>query len=385
MTYADKLPEPRRDRIVQLICLCFLLQMWLSYALWWPEGRSFPTIPFFSDVIMLDGWLWTVLMPVLFAVSLAVGLVFPGHRLVRAVVFGMGIVVVLLDGNRLQVWSYLWIAMLGVLTLTRTWPRQRLLLQFMMIALYAWSGLNKLNVYYLDHSFPWLMQAFSFSENWGGSSGLAILSALVEVGIAVGLYLGKTRQMAVVMALLFHLLILLILGPVGHYWNQVVWPWNGAMMALVFLLFWSDKMEGIGAIWRSGWLGKALLVGWGVLPVLNIVHCWDEQLSFKMYSGAYTEGILYSPASARDCFPNGANIYYDLSVEHGREKRLILDEWSMMEMGVPPYVSERTMRSIARQWCRCVDQPKSSGLEILRVNRWSRQEKPLIRLSCEQL
>ena len=230
------------------------------------------------------------------------------------------------------------------------------------------------------------MSAFSFTENWSNHHGLAIFTALLETGIGIGLCFGKTKRIALYGAVFLHVVILLILGPLGHSWNEVVWPWNIAMILIVLLLFYEEEFVGILSMLKLRWVGPVLFVVWGVMPLGNIFHMWDEQLSFKMYSGAYSEGVLYGPSSQNDCLPEGVQLYFQLNEHKEREQRFILDDWSMLEMNTPPYVSDRTMKRIAKNWCNCQQDQEKSGLEILYVKRWERMaEKPFIRYSCREL
>ena len=58
---------------------------------------------------------------------------------------------------------------------------------------------------------------------------------VMEIAVAVGLLVPRLRNAAVAGAIATHVVVLGLLGPLGHRTNAVVWPWNAAMAALAAL------------------------------------------------------------------------------------------------------------------------------------------------------
>ena len=112
------------------------------------------------------------------------------------------------------------------------------------------------------------------------------MAPLVEAGIGVGL-LTRYRNWAVILALGMHAFILFCIGPLGHDWNTVVWPWNVAMAAFVVLLFWrtgdiSPKKILLLSRRRPSYLHAVVLVLFAVMPLLGLFGLWDSYLSASL-------------------------------------------------------------------------------------------------------
>jgi hypothetical protein len=389
---ADRLPD-KRALIIQIICGCLLLQMWLTPALWWSAKRSFFTIPFSSVIPVSTNEVLSLLLPTLAAVALLLLLVlnffhrvsFSNIQKLLYLVVALLILLILLDINRLQIWMYQWLLMLLILIFITKELQWQALLQFMLMAIYLWSGLHKLNVAYIDHSFPFLMNAFPLTRSLGEMPLLAIISALLEVGIGIGLFFSVSRKVALFAAIGMHCIILLILGPLGLNDNSVIWPWNVAMMGLLWLLFYKVEFMGLSALWKSTVLAKCILVFWGLFPLANLFGYWDEQLSFKMYSGSNPEGMLLMKTVDKNCFPEALKVYYTRSPNGDETAVVLIDDWALLDMNVPFYISERTLKQLGRQWCSCLDRPEEGALELLRVRKWSRLALNNWRVECMEL
>ncbi|MFT4663658.1 MAG: hypothetical protein ACI9XB_000598 [Gammaproteobacteria bacterium] len=384
MKFLDNIVTNQRQWIIRLIVGCILLQLFLTSSLWWSAGRTFPTVPFFNFMPPIAYWWFQSLLPWLFVINLLLVLIFPKIKKGLLLVITLAILLILFDVNRLQVWMYQWFCMLTVLYFSTKESTWKSCLQFMLMALYFWSGFNKLSIPYLEHSFPYLMDAFSITKPIGDMKAMAIISALIEMGIGIGLFFQKSRNIALWIAILMHLLILLILGPFGANVNEVVWPWNIAMIFIVLLLFHSAPFSGLSHLWKRSFLIKIIMIFWGLMPLGNVFNIWDEQLSFKMYSGTNPEGMLIDRSISKDCFPDSLKVYY---TRNGFEEAelILIDDWALKELKAPPYVSERTLKQIAKKWCSCLAEPEKGTLEIMRVWRWSGKERENLRVDCVDL
>ncbi|MFK7806731.1 MAG: hypothetical protein AB8F74_02920, partial [Saprospiraceae bacterium] len=285
MKLNGKLSEDRTNWVVRIISGCLLIQLFLTEQLWWSLDRSFPTVPVFSFLPTLNNFWWSELLPWGFVIALLGAIVFVDKKVVIWSVVLLATALIVLDVNRLQIWIYQWLSMLLVVVLLENWKQRKIVFQFMLIALYFWSGFNKLNFSYVTHSFPWLMEGFEITKVLAANPILALATAALEIVIAIGFLFRKTHKLSLGLAVGMHLLILLILGPWGHNWNYPVWPWNAAMIALVYILFFNENFTGFKSFWNIGLFPKIIFFIWGIFPLGNTLELWDEQLSFKMYSG----------------------------------------------------------------------------------------------------
>src|SRR5215203_1960461 len=156
-----------------------------------------------------------------------------------------GGVLVLQDQNRLQPWFYQYSFMLGAVGLCNLGRLSaegalntcRLIVAFT----YFWSGLQKAQVSFAENVYPWLIEPLVSHLPSEAASALghgAYAVPVMETAIGLGLLVRPLRKPAVVAAILMHAFILFSLGPWGHDWNSVVWPWNLAMVAFDIILFW---------------------------------------------------------------------------------------------------------------------------------------------------
>jgi len=239
-----------------------------------------------------------------------------------------------------------------------------------IVALYFWSGTQKLNWSFGHEVVPDLLAAGGIQLSPAHLLYLPAASvgiALCEVLLGVGLLIRRTRQLAVVAALAMHLLLLALLIAAAS--NSVVWAWNLGMMAMVVLLFWRADCSLFSAeLWR--WRGfdlapqvvKIVLVLCGLLPALGFVGWWDMYLSAALYSGNTPIGVVRVDERVRNQLPARAQL--QVFATSRDELMLPFYEWSMAELNVPPYPETRVYRQLARQLCTLEQGPRQIELIV---------------------
>jgi hypothetical protein len=229
-----------------------------------------------------------------------------------------------------------------------------------LVGLYLWSGIQKLNATFMTRLFPWLVEPVAGALPAGLHQILLagwMVVPTTEIAVAVGLLVPRLRNAAVVAAVATHVVVLGLLGPLAHGTNAVIWPWNAAMTVLVALLFWNAR--GAAAldtlVPRRVGAHTALLALFVALPVLSFAGRWDAYLSGELYSGNLKVGALSITDAVALRLPAAAR-------RHVRSNRaganaLDLYEWSMGELSVPSYPEDRVFRAVARDVCRFADNP----------------------------
>ncbi len=370
--------------IVRTIAVCLVIQLLLTPELWGWGERMYPSLPIFSFLRPLFAFSFYFLILLL---ALLIWMIIDPRRLNIRLGLAVLLTLVCLDITRLQVWIYLWCSLLFVVS----WPGQLTeisrfnAMRWIVIAVYFWGGLHKFNVYFVEDNLPWMLEAIHL-QNWH-SEWLAGVIAAGETLLGIGLIWPKTRRLTVGGVLIFHLIVLAILGPFGQNWNTSVWPWNITMVIIVYLLFY-DYQTSLFRNFKIQIATFPLLLPvfflFGLAPILNDWKKWDEQLSFKMYAGTNPEGIFYYYDAQPDCFPAVTDTLVIESERTGK-KHLILDEWAFAEFNAAPYASAKHWRKVARQICRCVDAPERSGLEILWPDRWRKDHEFWEKIPCSEL
>ncbi len=256
---------------------------------------------------------------------------------------------------RWQPWVYHYFLFLVPLCLfdLKKHPSALSYFQFVMIGIYLWSGLHKLNADFIHNVFP------VFAEGVFGTVSveylkLGYLIPVIEVLIAVSLYFRSTRKPAVVVAVLTHLSVLLWLTPAGGNDNIIVLPWNLAMITFLCLCFWNIKEEKLTIHLRLGsfeYLKAMMMVLVFVFPAFNLWGYWDYYLSFNLYSGK--NKFLYVAVEETELH----KLQYDFSDVFmkipGLEGGSIIDinKWSLQELNVPAPPEERIFKALARKFC----------------------------------
>ncbi|MFP6906352.1 MAG: MauE/DoxX family redox-associated membrane protein [Verrucomicrobiota bacterium] len=337
-----------------VVCTGFAAGLLLSWRLW-TGAHSFPLVP-----------LLPLPLPPVFQALLGGGLllsltalVFFPRRTWIATAWAALLGLALLDQMCWQPWAYQYALMLlpffffhrepGPARLGTVLDVQRLI----VAAVYFWSGVHK-----IGPGFTHLFDTYLASDLLGASAPALhplILAGgrgipWIEVGIGIGLLFRRTAPWAGGLALLTHLVILLLIGPLGKAANSVVWPWNLAMMALVGLLF----FPGRSIQWRN--LGQAgfryptaliVLLVW-IMPIGSFAKKWDRYLSFHLYSGQQQRVVVFFDAVAAAQVPGEILAWTKPSPLPGY-RELNLSTWSMAEMNVPVVSEDRIILALAKQ------------------------------------
>jgi len=287
-------------------------------------------IPFPFDWVV---WVAMLVLLVLIAAGLRV-------RALTTVFALLAVVYSLFDQQRWQPWFYQYVVMLVAIAFGKVDA-----CRFIVASIYFWSGVQKLNPGFTEHTFQWMMEPF------GGSwpVGLAYGAAITESAIGVGLMIAAWRNLAVVLAIAMHVFILASIGPWGHNHNRVVWPWNLVMAALVILLFWRNSNVTIRNLVKGGYVVVALF---GVMPALSLIGLWDSYLSFSLYSGNQNKATIYMDDTVAGKLPEAVQQVVSVYNSDFPVDALDLEDWSYDELNVPPYAELRVIRNVGRQVCR---------------------------------
>jgi hypothetical protein len=328
--------------------------------------RSYPRAP------VLDGWPLLVApfdvltLGALLAALSGVALV-PRPRWWAAAAAVLAVVLAVEDQSRWQPWFYQYTIMLAVLAVARDADDTMAAWRAVLAGLYLWGGIQKLNSTFATHVFPWLVEPLTrvLPAALDGIllGGWMIVPAL-EIAVAAALLVPRLRNAAVAAAIAIHVVVLGLLGPLGHGSNAVVWPWNAALAALVALLFWNGGDAAGLRVVTPRRLGAhaAALVLFLILPALSVVGRWDAYLSGALYSGNLNVAALSVTEDVAARLPEPARRH----VTRNRAGANVLDvwEWSMSELGVPSYPEDRVFRVIARDVCRLAGDPADVALVV---------------------
>ncbi len=341
-----------------VIASCFFIALVLSKHVW-ITSRHFPLIPVVSGLPQIP-------YPFDYAclAALAVLLVFiassSAPKIYLLSFLTLLAVLALLDQCRWQPWAYQYSLMLAALAVfywkggkTSDENAALNICRLIVASIYFYSGLQKLNPTFAAHVFPHLL----------GNKGtvatalvrvLAIIPALAEASIGMGLATKRFRNLAVLAAIVMHLFILTKYGPFGYNYNTVVWPWNLAMIAFDVILFWKTDFSFAEVLWRNPFaFQKAILVLVLIMPFFSFFGWWDSYPSWSLYSGNVDGANIFCSDAVAAKLPG----YLQKYITHigSNKNRLDMRDWTMGELNVPGYPESRVYRLIAADVCRLSD------------------------------
>ena len=344
------------------VSIGFLFGIGMSLPLWAGE-RIFPYIPFFQPLVVngFVHWLITIFL----CLILLINIIFFKKFWIRALLF-MILFAVFFDQMRLQPWVYIYFLMLMPLSFVSLKSTDESDIKqvkvihnyflILLVGIYVWSGLHKFTPSFIDIVYPFMLKSlFKLNDghyllevrSWG------YFFAGLEVLIGIGLVYSKTRNIAVIVAILMHVQIILWVI-VGNP-NYVILPWNICMIAVVYLSGWKNdqklQLRPSGSpLLRNITYGLILLV-W-IMPSLNLKNKWDAYLSFNLY----TERISHMYVGLRqkalnEIHPSLKNYFVtEKIIDDG--KVIDVEKWAFEELRVPVYPSLRVHKAIGRYFCK---------------------------------
>ncbi len=358
-----------------VLCVNLIFQFSLSPRLWGYGARYFPKISIFGAQ-NLDFNFYLLLIPSL--ILMCFGRWRKWHDLFFLLLITCAIS---LDINRLQVWMWQQILMILFGFVLSSTTHQRLYLQWILVAVYLWSGIHKLNPMFAEHTFKWFLEASVF-KSLGLIPSLGYVAAGFEILIGICLFVPQFRNLGCHFALLFHAFILYCLGPMAHDWNVVVWPWNIAMIAWVYLLFY--KNNNVLIVYNQSIKEKIisyiLIILVFINPFLHYFSAWDEQLSFKMYAGDCMQATLYVEPRDSEVLPDfiREEVYVPAQDSLSDKIRVVLDDWAFAELHVPPYYNSYSVHQFVQHFKPSVIYKNKCGIELLQYDwfdRWKEKVK----------
>jgi len=333
----------------------------LSLPLWltrtdYPRVSAFefiPALPRPFDMLLL----------ITFGAGLAFLVARPELKGVAGIVFSVGALLMLQDQSRLQPWFIEYLLLFAAVTFSVKEKAALNTCCLILVSVYFWSGVHKMNTSFITNLFPWLASPFVKA---GASSAVRYIGTsipFVETGFAVALLFPRTRRYGVIAIVVMHLFLLAVLSPLALGWNSVVAPWNAAMIVLVPVLFWNSQASEreLFAINRMYWI--PLLI----LPALSLVGIWDTNPSFALYSGnQMIASVVLTPDAKEKLSPELKTI----TEPFGNLYRVRLDDWSMATMNVPSYPAERVLRKVAKSFCSIHVQEQDIFLVLEQPPQW---------------
>lgn len=320
----------------------------------WLTARGYPHLPAFDGLAQPPQVLALVLFGLMLLALLATA---AGKFLRPALSVALAILAIwlVLDQNRWQPYVVFFaVALICLLLYARGGDTSTSLAPFriLLCCTYIYSGLHKFNYRHVTHDFGAFLQPLL--QNVGVDVPARVLSAgalfagAFELTMGILLVFARTRRIAIIGLTLMHAFILLTLGPLGANYNSVVWPWNIASIAALWLVFRDDGRSSRqwldGATRATRLVSYVVLVLFGVMPLFSFAGLWAPSLSFQLYSGKQPAATL--AVTRRSHLPPVAARVTDSN------NQLEVFEWAMEELNISPAMEQEAILTVAQRVCR---------------------------------
>ncbi len=353
-----------------LACVAGSGKLWLS-------GRLYPLVPLL-DVCPPFPWPGDVLVLAVL-VGLLLGLIVsPLSKLLSAAVVVMFTVLFVQDQSRLWPSFYemfFWFLLLVAHRRTggeEEASRTLMGMRFVMAAVYLWGGVQKLTVHFVNEEFPWFVRPLTDLVPFPVPvmSVIAVGAAVFEILLGIGLLTRRFRAIALWDALLMHAVILVCIGPLRGHWNDSAWIWSLTMAARAWLLFHAAPPFRFATMFagpiRENVPQVLAIVLVGLMPMLNNLNRWDSAVSFNVYTGNVSVGVVLMDPDVVSRLPAAVGRHV---TSQGEWAALDLNVWAMQEFNAGAYPESRVFRRVFARVCDWIEDP-SARLVIVEKATW---------------
>ena len=345
--------------IQRVVILALLVGVGMSFPLWLNE-RTFPLIPILPFTVPLNVIGAQVLLGGL-ALSLLGAFFFAKQRFLIFLSVLLMMVVAFQDFNRLQPWFFqYWTILVILIPLARSYKKyldiEHLLfaVQVALVSVYFFSGLFKFNDGFYNRVAHYLYSPITgiLIDSGPYLYPTTYVIPWLEIALALGLFVPKLRIFALIGGTLLHLAILLLIGPLGMDENSIIWPWNIALIPILWLAFFRAKnYKPTLYLNKLEWPAKIIMVMVVILPFLNLKGWYNEHLSYELYSGrTFTPHLRYH----HKLIKKTPDYLVPYTWKEGDSVYVNIYKWSMEENNTPPnsdikvinMVQEKTLKKL---------------------------------------
>ena len=331
-----------------LACTGLILTILLSSNLWL-QDRFFALTPILPDLIKIPSFVSYGLVFVLLG-SLTLSIKNQSIWFVLPALICLS-ALILQDISRFQPFVYMYMYMLCVAVYVSFLGRVEdsiNALRVMVVGIYFWAGVQKINHSFYTHLFPWFIEPIVPREILDQQFVFYLILLVPFLEIFIGLFLLSplTRKIGLFMALAMLVFVVACLGPTGHNWNNIVLPWNIILYVLDIVLFRDSKVPASQLLKPKSFIHSSAIVLFLFLPLLSFFDKWHAYPSFQLYSANIEEAYIQGPQSLFDTVPSMK------AVQKG--DRVWFQDWSHEEMNIIIYPEKRVFHSVARALCEKV-------------------------------
>lgn len=348
----------------RIMLLGILGTLLLSSKVWMTE-RNFPIIPLFEGIPSMPPPLDYILYSVLIVLAIY-QIIYLENRNTKIALVALFAFLMAGDQMRWQPYNMHYLLMLiGLLFYPGNVDRLIAVFRLMIVTFYLWSGIQELNTVFYESIFPWM--AGPLAEKFPSAMEEYVLGAgyvfpWLNLATGVALLFPVTRNYAVYTGIGIQLFLFYALSPMGNDWNAAILPYNAALAAFTYVLFYDAQLDIKSVFWNKFPYHIAVLVIYSIIPVLSFFGLYDRMQSFNAYSGKAYYAKIYVTEQLAERLPDGIKRY----VFRPPVSKPFIETtyWSMDALKVSPYSEKRIYKSLHNYICRFAEGDCPAELEI---------------------
>ncbi len=352
-------PEQRVSAVIRLFAGFEILLLISTWPLWW-GGSEFPQVPLLpiSIPVELGRWMTAGLL-----LSASCVVVVRSPKLLRisvlaAAIFGAFLTVQ--NQHRLQAWHWLFLIISSgwlILPAGNRLPWMR----HAVSAVYVCSALSRLTpnpVTGMTSAIVYqILATIKIQGLAPDSSAMVLLCHVMTIGellIGVLLLFSRTRGFVVIAAILLHVVLMIVLSPLGLNHHAGVILWNACLLCVVSVLFAGpDKSVKPQSHLQQQPKSRAtsltaccvLAVTW-LFPISGLFGIADNWPSWQLYSSRPESWVLYIHRDSLQALPKNLTSYIAPPAPPADFFAIRLDRWSLDQTGSPMYPEDRFQAAV---------------------------------------
>ncbi len=252
--------------------------------------------------------------------------------------------------------------------------------RLIVISIYFWSGVQKLNPYFVD-SFMNLIDPLVTAAPRIPWRMLVSLIPYFEIAFALGLLTQRFRVLSLTVALSMHGFVFFLIGPLRNGWNDTAWAWNlGTAMFATILFLKAKTLSFKEILWNRTFIHTCAFILFGFLPLLNFFGLWDSALSFNVYSGNTTTGLIYMDSGTVTKLP--IEIEKNITWNDTGKGVLNINNWSNDQFNAGVYPEVKIFEHILDTVCGVAMYREDIEMSVTKKLNWFETERIHLTSRC---
>lgn len=348
------------------ILLLAMLSTWLLSNKVWMTDRNFPLIPLFEGIPSLPSPIDYLMYSVMIVLGIYQLMYLENRNTKIALVAVLGFLM-LGDQMRWQPYNVQYFLMvIGLFFYPKFKDELVRVFQLLIVVFLIFSGIQEINTVFIEQIFPWMITPLATIfpakvEPFILAGGY--IFPFISIAAGIGLLFEKSRQIAVYAGIAVQVFYFYALSPMGNDWNHAILPYNLAMAAFTYLLFFKMENDAKSILWSSKFrYHQVTLIFYAGLPLLSFVGLYDKMQSFNVYSGKALYAKIYVSEALVERLPDGVKRYVYRPFDS--EPYIETTYWSADALKVSPYSERRVYEELERYICSFAEGECSAKLDV---------------------